>query len=379
MLNMQCCCYLASRTFFGWKIVPVTCRNAVSKQNYLFNTGECMENNNERLLVVGGGGARGAWGAGFAKYLAVQQQQPYRYVFGTSTGSLMAPMIVLNDFDTLKKIYTSVTQDAIFDVNPFNKDGSLKTLNALWRLARGKQTFGESHNLRDLIARFLTPDRYASIINGTRTGFTVCTLNYRTGELLYKAAAASIPYEEMVSWIWASANEPLFMSFADTPYLQGGPYVDGGIRRNVPVLEALSYAKQEGISHIDIIVNKPIDPLINKTFQPAGILQNLLRVIEFWETEVRNSNILLAKLLDKLNETSLPPVGLAAAGKEEDALFNLNFHFIPADLYAANVNELVFDQQRMTDMWNAGEQGQEDKSSMRSYRVMEEHLQDIQL
>src|SRR5690349_7601950 len=73
----------------------------------------------ERLLVIGGGGARGAWSGGLAKYLTIQNGRPYRYVFGTSTGSLLAPMVVLNEFGTLKTAYTTVEQNDIFNVNPF--------------------------------------------------------------------------------------------------------------------------------------------------------------------------------------------------------------------------------------------------------------------
>jgi hypothetical protein len=72
---------------------------------------------NDRLLVVGGGGARGAWGAGYAQYLT-RKNGPYKVAFGTSTGSLMIPMIILNDLTTLKTAYTSVTQKSIFNINP---------------------------------------------------------------------------------------------------------------------------------------------------------------------------------------------------------------------------------------------------------------------
>ena len=60
---------------------------------------------NDRLLVISGGGSRGAWGAGFAKKLT-QDFGVYKVGFGTSTGSLMLPLIITNHFDKLKEAYT---------------------------------------------------------------------------------------------------------------------------------------------------------------------------------------------------------------------------------------------------------------------------------
>ena len=327
----------------------------------------------ERLLVVGGGGARGAWGGGFANSLRKKFNQPYRYVFGTSTGSLMAPLIVLDDFVTLKTAYTSVTQSSIFNVNPFNADGTLKGLNAAWRFITHKNTFGESDNLLTLIGKFLTPERYAQlIIKEPQVQFTVCSVNFTTGEVQYASSGESMSYKDMCSWIWASANEPLFMTFVGAPYLEGGAHVDGGVRANIPVVKALSYAMQHDIDEIDIIINKPIDPIINKNFQPDGILKNLERLIELWETEVRNSNIIIATLLAQLGETDPPEPGVEAITGETPAI-NLHFHYIPQNLFAKNQNELIFDQSTMTQLWEAGASGLEDATHKKDLKVYKKH------
>ena len=316
------------------------------------------------MLVVGGGGSRGARGAGFAYYLVKTYNSPYRFVFGTSTGSLMAPMIVLNDFETLKQAYTSVTQESIFDVNPFKPDGNLRTLLAVWRLITGKKTFGESNNLRNLIGQFLTPARYDKIVHAVPDRqFTVCTVNYENGLAKYTTSARDLPYQEMINWIWASANEPLFMSFVDEKYLAGGTYVDGGVRENIPIIAALEYARLHEIFDIDIIVNKPRDPIIDKQFKPAGILKNLMRLIELWETEVRNDDIIIALLMSELGQTKVPDITKEKSFLPEP-LFRLNFHYIPAPLYAANTNELIFNRDNMLALWKEGEAGNEDPKAL---------------
>jgi NTE family protein len=324
----------------------------------------------ERLLVVGGGGARGAWGGGFAHCLRRRYGQPYRFVFGTSTGSLLAPLIVLDDFATLKEAYTSITQSSVFNVNPFDKKGNLNGLNAAWRLLTHKDSFGESDNLLTLIRQFLTPDRYQQITNkNPSVQFTVCCVNFKDGQVVYRNSGPEMKYEDICRWIWASANEPIFMSFVELP---GGFYVDGGVRANVPVVETLSYAMKLGISEIDIIVNKPIDPIVNKSFKPDGILKDLLRLIELWETEVRNSNIMIAKLLARLGETEPPPIGPGKEMPSEPAI-NLHFHYIPGDLFSQYQNELIVDKQKMLEFWQKGERCLEDGANQKNFTILHKH------
>lgn len=317
--------------------------------------------NNERLLVVSGGGARGAWGAGFANYLVRKYGKPYRYVVGTSTGSLMAPLIVLNDFAALKQAYTTVTQKDLFNVNPFKANGSLRTLNAIWRLITHKKTFGESVNMRNWIGTFLTEERYQQIINADPAReIMVCSLNFNTGEDGYHASGKDVDRETMINWIWASANEPIFSSFVTEPYLAGGSYVDGGVRDTVPVVRALKYATELGISDIDVIVNKSKDPITNKNFVPQNsVMANLGRVIEIWKTKISSDNIKIAELLDKLGRVELHVPG-ATPGLGNDGPLNLTFHYMPEKLYEANENESVFDKAKMKDMWEKGEKGEED-------------------
>jgi NTE family protein len=324
----------------------------------------------QRLLVVGGGGARGAWSGGFASHLRDEHKQPYKFVFGTSTGSLLAPLIVLDDFATLKTAYTSVTQSVIFNVNPFTPEGNLRPLNALWRFITHKDSFGETQNLLKEIKKFLTPERYQQIQSQyPNIQFTVATISFTTGQVEYYGSGPDISYEKICNWIWASSNEPLFMSFVESGR---NYYADGGVRANVPVVKALAYAMQNKISDIDVIVSKPIQPIVNTTFKPDGILNNLLRLIELWETEVRNSNIQIAELLAKLGEAEPPEPRLEAMAPEP--VITLHVHYIPVDLFKDYQNELVFDQRKMQELWAKGQAGEEDREHKKDLRVLHKHI-----
>ena len=90
----------------------------------------------KRIAVISGGGAHGAFTVGKLSKLNLD----YDIVLGVSTGALMAPLIGLKQFSLLKQAYTSVDNKKIYNVNPFNKKGNIKILNALWRILTLKNT-----------------------------------------------------------------------------------------------------------------------------------------------------------------------------------------------------------------------------------------------
>ncbi len=90
-------------------------------------------------LIISGGGSTGAWAVGALRYLLFEWPHPdpknpgkiikgigthYGYVCGTSTGSLIAPMLMTNDPDQLKHnldileaIYTTAKTENVFTLN----------------------------------------------------------------------------------------------------------------------------------------------------------------------------------------------------------------------------------------------------------------------
>jgi predicted patatin/cPLA2 family phospholipase len=109
-------------------------------------------------LVISGGGSKGAFAGGVAQYLIEELKRDYQLFLGTSTGSLLVSHLALNNIDKIKSVYTSVTNDSIFNVCPFvikQKHGTqsiaINHINVLLNFFRGSKTFGESYNLKKLI------------------------------------------------------------------------------------------------------------------------------------------------------------------------------------------------------------------------------------
>ena len=318
-------------------------------------------NTPNRLLVISGGGARGAWGVGVISEL-IRRHGGYKAVFGTSTGSLMAPMILLKDMDTLEQAYSNVTQSSIFNKNPFNVTydattgtvtTSLKTFNALWRFIWGCKTFGETKNLLKLIKQFLTPTRYDSLLQGfhdSQLMLAVAVTNTRTGnlEMIYDTAFTKDRYDELCHWIWASANEPLYMSYVK---MGNAYYVDGGVREVIPIQEGLKYAIDHDIDSIDVVINNAKTP-INQNWDAgsSGILSGLERLLGIYDLGTVKYNESYARLLaNYFNEVgALPqpnehvsssPLSLADSAKQ---YIHLKFYCMPDTLAQKYQNELGF-------------------------------------
>ncbi|RYY58694.1 MAG: hypothetical protein EOO05_15590 [Chitinophagaceae bacterium] len=324
--------------------------------------------NSNRILVIGGGGARGAWGAGYAKYLTRMHGEPYKVAFGTSTGSLMIPLIVTNEFDLLKTAYTSVTQKSIFNENPFSKKtGALKGFKAMKRILFGKKTFGESKNLKGTIREFMNRDMF-NRIQQQRLEFVVTVVDFKTGQAEYKSSAEIPDYDNMVNWMWASANQPIFMSYYEK---DGHAYVDGGVMENVPLEYALQYALMHDQTEIDVIINKPKDPVLDKEFPNRKILKGLNRLIEFFTLEIRDDDLTIPELQAQLANCIGTDTAMAASRSNEKS-YRINFYYFPSDLFKKKLyeKELLFDKGRMLDMWTEGENGAKDEQERSDLETM---------
>ncbi|HUB61119.1 MAG TPA: patatin-like phospholipase family protein [Puia sp.] len=322
-----------------------------------------------RLLVVSGGGARGAWGAGVISSL-VQREGGYQAVFGTSTGSLMAPLILLGDMDLLDTAYTHVNQNSIFNKSPFHVDssnGTVKTslnFRAVWRFIFGYKTFGVTKNLFKTIQSFLTQPRYDSLINLYRQRgkmMAVAVTNTRTGALkiIYDSIfhpGITTDYDTLCRWIWASADEPLYMSYVS---MRDTAYVDGGVREVIPIQDGLQYAITHDIDTVDVVINNSLVPIDQDwNYKDGGILYGLERLLGIYDLGIVQYNENYASLLLTYYNAvgNVPPPGPAPAEAGPHELLYINFYCMPPDLAATYQNELGFVQSAMHTLLLAGKQ-----------------------
>ncbi|AVR45090.1 patatin [Christiangramia fulva] len=283
-----------------------------------------------RALVISGGGSKGAFAGGIAEFLIKDCQISYDIFVGTSTGSLLIPLLAIGEIDRLKAIYTSVSQQDIFSSNPFiisKKNGEvvlrINHFNILKMFLKGAKSFGESKNLRKLICKIVTEEDYLKIKqNSSEVIVTVANLSYNRVE--YKRLK-DYDYHDFCDWIWASANMVPFMSLLTK---DGCEFADGGMGNIVPIGEAIN----RGACEIDVIVLKTEQPITKK--KPVrNALELTTRTFDFMINQIIVDDITIGNLQSKHSRV------------------NLNFYHPPELL---TKNSLIFNPETMKMWWEKG-------------------------
>jgi NTE family protein len=208
-----------------------------------------------KALVISGGGAKGAWAGGFVEFLAKEAGMSWDVLIGSSTGSLLVPLIAVNAWDDLKRAYTTSQQQDIFSNCPFilhrTEEGFRAGFNhfrIILQFIQGRKTFGESRSLKQLIQKTF-PEKTWDILQASDKQVIATVSNLTHNQIEYKYAR-DCTYQDFCDWIWMSCNMVPFMSLA---IKDGCEYADAGFGNPIPVQEAFNL----GATEIDVIVLQP--------------------------------------------------------------------------------------------------------------------------
>lgn len=305
-----------------------------------------------KALVISGGGSKGAFAGGVAQYLMEQQGKDYDMFLGTSTGSLLAPHLAVNDVGKLYDIFTHVNQHTIFSINPFvvkKKDNreyvSINYFNSLIQFVKKKRTFGESRALRRHIKKSFTKEEYNKI-RVTKEDVVVTVTNLSKNRTEYKSIN-DYSYEEFCDWIWISCNYIPFMSLVEK---DGFEYADGGLGCVIPIREAI----KRGATEVDAIVLESEHLEYNKVLgkNPFSLMINLFGHLM---DQVEKGDIAIGKL----------------AAKHRDV--KLNLYYTPTKL---TENSLIFNKSLMEKWWQEGFSYAEKKHSIGQSMDESESIED---
>lgn len=283
-----------------------------------------------RALVISGGGSKGAFAGGVAQFLIQESGKKYDLFVGTSTGSLLISHLALGKLDKIKEIYSNVNQKSIFNSCPFlitKKYGvdeiSINHWNVLRNLLKGKKTFGESENLRDLIQNSLTIEEFKKLKRGSPE-VVITVSNLSLNQVEYKTLK-ECTYEDFCDWIWISSNYTPFMSLVRK---NGCEYADGGLGSIVPIEEAI----RRGATTIDVVVLHTEVTYYNR-MPSRNPFELLTTMMSFILDRIESQNIRIGKLVANQN----------------NAIINL--YYTPTIL---TTNSLIFDKDKMTLWWKRG-------------------------
>ncbi len=283
-----------------------------------------------RAMVISGGGSKGAFAGGVAQYLMQELKYNYNLFLGTSTGSLLISHLALQKIEKIRQVYTSVNQDNIFSNCPFviKKKYGIETIgvhhiNVLKNFMRGSKTFGESHNLLQLIRNTISIEEFEHLKNGP-LDIVVTVSNLSLNQVEYKSIN-DCTYEEFCEWVWVSCNYTPFMTLAKK---NGCEYADGGLGTMVPIEEAI----RRGAKVVDAIILQTEITQLNR-MPSRNVFSLLTNMFSFMLDRIEQQNIRIGKFVASHN----------------DAI--INFYYTPTVL---TTNSLIFEKEKMTVWWESG-------------------------
>ena len=284
-----------------------------------------------KALVISGGGSKGAFAGGVAQFLIEECEKKYDLFLGTSAGSLLIPHLSLGMMEKAHSVFTTVSQSDIFDVNPFviiKKKEGFKTrihhLNIIKMFLRGRKTFGESQNLRNLIGKFLSYEDFIQMKNSS-VDVVITVSNLTTMRVEYKSVK-DYNYEDFCDWIWASSNVVPFMSLLQKNDFE---YADGGLGNNIPVSQAIKM----GATDIDVIVLKTENYYKVNNPPVRNALELTVRAFDFMMNQIQVDDLVIGRM----------------EGLAKDVTLNI---YQPPQVLTTN--SLIFDPVKMKEWWAEG-------------------------
>lgn len=212
-------------------------------------------------IALSGGGSHGAFTAGiihtaFSRFLDQDRLPRVAIVSGTSTGSLVAGLLVnlygryrlgeqpRRALDDLEHVYTRTEQEEVGKV-PRTVVGKVANLI----LKKGVMDIAP---LRKLVARYYSERHFeAARSEPDPVVFSADVIDMPSGLPVRYNSDAGHPREQMIDAIFASCAQPVVMTPA---YIGDRWCVDGGVREVVPFREAL----YRGCTHVlAIALNEP--------------------------------------------------------------------------------------------------------------------------
>ena len=327
-----------------------------------------------RALVISGGGSKGAYAVGVLKKLHSQFVNLNFDVFvGTSTGSLIIPLLAANKFDLLTELYTTQTTDKIiikYNIGDRINEHSIFNSTPLW----------------SLIEKYFTDDLYAEL-KAQQQKMYFTTVCLQTGNLhVFTTDENALPVNgyEIVpimnavhfrKAILASASQPVFMppvmvnknipGFSNQHY----QFVDGGVKEYAGVEMAIDQAATE-IFTILLSANQPASTAVEYT----NLFSILERTLDIFMDDVGKNDLIIPDQYnealkyieavknkmkrDGLNSAQIQAY-FAVQGREspfEDKIPIRFFNFRPKIALGGGPGGLNFIPAEMKNMMAAGEQ-----------------------
>lgn len=248
----------------------------------------------KKALVVSGGGSKGAYAVGVIKFLKENFPSIEFDIFvGTSTGSLIVPLVASDNLPLLETLYSTVSTNNIV------------TKGNLLERFQTSVSFFDAQPLANLIGQYINDAVCQRIFTSGKQVF-ICTTCLQTAETVVWSTApkpdGSDYHVEQVDQpkhlrraILASANQPVFMqpvAIRDEDPLR--QYVDGGVREYLGIQMAMDAGAEEIFA---ISLAPPQKDPVNTEYK--HVYEVLQRTIDIFTEDVGWSDVKLPRVYNR--------------------------------------------------------------------------------
>ena len=293
--------------------------------------------NIKRAVLISGGGAWSAFGGGTLARI----NKKYDTIIGVSTGSLLAPLTALKEWELLKLRYTSLTDNDVYDKYwykplPLTSDGRMRKLPIIMSIILGEKTICTSNTFRRTIDNFFS-ENFFNELKQKNIEIFVGTQNYaQIPSKIHYFSSMFENFEDFKDWIWCSANFRFFSTLVkkswkdSTGNFHVGLWSDGGLTDLVGLDQLIG----KGYKEIDIILHSTNMKAIEK--YEGHRIDNLMENITTRITALRyNIDEYFLQKIHKLNEEGV----------------TVTVYWLPRQL---NKNSMVFNPKEMLAWWDEG-------------------------
>lgn len=290
----------------------------------------------KKAALISGGGSWGAFGGGTLARI----NGDYDLIVGVSTGSLLAPLAALGEWERLKEGYTSVNDYDIFDKcwykgKPLSKKGKLRKLPIIMTLLLGQKSICTSNALRNTIDEFFSEEHFSELRSKDKE-ILVGTQNYaQIPSKIHYFSSQDVEYEDFKDWMWCSANFPFFTSLVrkswnnETGSFHMGLWSDGGLTDLIGVNQLM----MKGFKEIDIILHRtrPVEKLEGNFVD--NLMENVTTSINAMRYDIEFEYFY--ERIKRLNKQGA----------------KVTVYWLPRKL---SENSMMFNKEEMTSWWDEG-------------------------
>lgn len=197
----------------------------------------------KRSLVLSGGGSRGAWQLGALKAL-IEKGTKWDTIHGISVGALNGSFLAMTPKENLQERFPDLENiwlSILSSENIYKPWFPVKIINYLMSMFTGSLNSGDP--LRKIVESNFNKEK----LQNSPVEFTAGCCSLTTGQ--YVSISSKSP--KILEYILASSHLPLVF---EPLTIDNEQWVDGGIRHQIPILEAL----RENPDEIDVVLTSPV-------------------------------------------------------------------------------------------------------------------------